>query len=248
VERGCIRHRQHEPAAAESKIDQLVVRPRRLPQDVLADDAQVGRSVVDVRRHVGGAHQNHAHAVPLDEKLPPNLLRAEPRETRSREHGQRAVEQRACGDRDRHLLVAGHWPLPARRAATCSGGSVRARWPGADHATLDSLLHWIRLAAPTACHHDLAAASLRASVSTTARMPNSRSVEPNRNAVPSPPSVHAIAASMRGRAGGRGARVSISETRSSWTMNPVAGAGLPKRDSSESYRPPCATGRPKSGP
>src|SRR5207247_9417111 len=46
-----IRYGQHEPARAAAQVDQLVVRAGRLPQDVLADDAEAGRPVVDVGGH-----------------------------------------------------------------------------------------------------------------------------------------------------------------------------------------------------
>src|SRR2546429_9556468 len=127
--------------------------------------------------------------------------------------------ERARGNRDGDLLGGCHETPPARRAATCSGGRRRVRCPVADQATTESLRQWTRLAAPTACHQAFASEVLLDSVSTTARIPNRRRVEPNRRAVLSPGPLHASAASRRGSAGGRGARASISETRWSWPMN-----------------------------
>src|SRR5438128_6248777 len=234
VEARCIRHGQHEPAAAETQVDELVVSAGRLPQDVLPDDAQVRRAVVDVGGHVTWPDEDHPQTFPLDQQLPPQLFGSEPRDSGTREQRESALVQRAGRDCDRDLVGGRHVTPPARRAATCSGGRRRVRCPCADHATVESFRQWTRLAAPTARHQAFASDVLLDSVSTTARMPNRRRVEPNRSAVLSPAPLHAKAASRRGNAGGRGVRVSISETRSSWTMKPVAGAGRPKRSSKPS--------------
>src|SRR5260370_36091648 len=78
-------------------------------------------------------------------------------------------------------------------------------------------------------------------------MPNNRNVEPRRIAAPRPEPDHAIAASMRGKAGRRAAPDSSSHTRSIWTTNPVAAAAsrLPWWPGGESahHSPGAADGR-----
>src|SRR5947209_10091535 len=183
------RHREHEPAGAEAQVDELVVRPGRLPQDVLAHDADVGRAVVHVRRHIGATDENHAQGPGLDQQLTPELLRPEVGESRPLEQLERAAHQGAGRERDRDAQDV----PPASRAATCSGGRLRVLRPSADQATSPSRRQNSRFAAPTVCHQRAASAAALGSVSTTARMPKRRSVEPSLRAGSSASAVHAIA-------------------------------------------------------
>ena len=54
-------HRHRHPAARDVQVDRLVQPAAAvLDQHVLARDAEVGRAVFDVGRHIGGAHDDHA--------------------------------------------------------------------------------------------------------------------------------------------------------------------------------------------
>ena len=58
--------RHHHPAAADVEVERLVeALAAVLEQHVLAGDADVGRAVLHVGRHVGRAHDHHRHARPV---------------------------------------------------------------------------------------------------------------------------------------------------------------------------------------
>jgi len=151
-ELGVLRHREHELAGSEAQVDELVVTAVRLPQDVLADYSQVGRAVVDVRRHVGRAHQDDPNRRPLHEQLAPELVSVQARHSDACQQLQGAGEKRPCGDRDRDLHRAAHVSLAAKRPATCSGGRRCALWPCAVQETVEPPAQWTRFVAPTARH------------------------------------------------------------------------------------------------
>ena len=149
------RDREHEPAIPKSQVDQLVMRAGRLPEHVLANDAKVGCSVVDVCRDIGGADEDHAYRRPIDEQLASQLGPAQPRHTGTAKDLQRAWQQRTGRERDRDPLLL-HAGEPARRPATCSGGSFSIRRPGADHDVEVEVWQWMRLTAPTTRHQSTA--------------------------------------------------------------------------------------------
>ena len=132
-----------------------------LPENVLADDAKVGRTVVHVGGHVGRAHEDHPQRPAIDQQLPAELFGREPRQPRLRQQRKGAVQQHACRHSDRDLVLRCHLRPPASRAATCSGGSRLVRRPLADHDTIDSVRQCTRFAAATARHHACASAWLR---------------------------------------------------------------------------------------
>ena len=55
-----LRHGHHEVAAAKAEVQELVDVLARLEEHVLADDADVGGTVLDVRRHVSRLRDDEA--------------------------------------------------------------------------------------------------------------------------------------------------------------------------------------------
>src|SRR5699024_8172439 len=64
-------------ARAEAEVEQFVHVGARLQKDVLADDADVRRAVLDVDGHVAGLYEQIAHALlrVLEHELAPALLK-----------------------------------------------------------------------------------------------------------------------------------------------------------------------------
>src|SRR5207253_6601644 len=122
-----------------TQVDQLVVRAGRFPEDVLADDPEGRRAVIDVGRHVGGTDQDPSHTSLVDQQAPPHLLGAQAREARLREQLEGAARYHPGRDGYSDSLVLLQSPPPARRAATCSGGRFLVRRPSDDHETSASL-------------------------------------------------------------------------------------------------------------
>ena len=92
-----------------------------LPELVLAHHTEVRGAEVDIGRDVGGADQDHPHAVLLDQQAPPQLLLIELGNPGPGEELEAALQQHAGADRDRdaHRTAPEIWPT------TCSGGRRR---------------------------------------------------------------------------------------------------------------------------
>jgi hypothetical protein len=97
-------HRDHHAAPRDPEIDRLIQTVAAvLIQHVLAGDPEVGRAVLHVRRHVGCAHDDHAHvaAVRREDELARSLGVFARRDPGGREQRHRLVENAAFGQRDR---------------------------------------------------------------------------------------------------------------------------------------------------
>ena len=100
---------------------------RVFPELVLADHAEVGGPVVDVRGHVRRPDQHQTEAVPLQEEPAAELRRSDARHTGALQQAEAAFQKDASrnGQRDLHRKAPTIW------ATTCSGGSRRVRDPAA---------------------------------------------------------------------------------------------------------------------
>ena len=117
-------HRDAHPAARDLQVERLVqALAAVLDQRVLAGHAEVGAAVLDIGRHVAGAHQHDAHVGPVgaDDQLARLLRILGDLDPGGREQRQRLVEDAALGQCQRD-----HAPCPRSLAP---GADARAAWP-----------------------------------------------------------------------------------------------------------------------
>ena len=124
--------RDHEPATSDAKIERLIqTRSTMLQQHVLAGDADVGRAVLDVRRHIGGAQHDkrYVRTIGRNDQFAGRRQVLVRHETGGRQQRQRLVEDAPLRERDGqggHPAILPNHRIVYCRAVRMFGGAAAA--------------------------------------------------------------------------------------------------------------------------